>query len=165
MTDAHLHLVVNHFPIIGTILGFGVLFAGIALKNNTVKNVSYTLFVVAAIFAALSMGTGEGAEEMVEHMPNIGKKIIHEHEEIAEKLAIVLYVLGVVSLLGLYTNIKNHTKAKLISYVVLVIAAIGIYLAQKAGTTGGEIRHTEIRANATDTINSLTTEEQEEEAE
>ncbi|MGL2964631.1 hypothetical protein ACSVH2_12485 [Flavobacterium sp. RSB2_4_14] len=163
MNDAHLHLVVNHFPIIGTILGFGVLLAGIVLKNNTVKNVSYLLFVVAAIFAAFSMGTGEGAEEMVEDMPNIGKKIIHEHEEIAEKLAIVLYVLGVISLLGLYTNIKNHTKAKLISYVLLVIAAIGIFLAQKAGTTGGEIRHTEIRANATDTMNSVPTEELEEE--
>ena len=162
MTDAHLHLVVNHFPIIGTIFGFGILLAGIVLKNNTVKNVSYVLFIIAAIFAAFSMGTGEGAEEAVEDMPNIGKQIIHEHEEIAEKLALVLYVLGVVSLLGLYTNFKNQTKAKLISYVALVTAAVGVFLAQQVGTTGGEVRHTEIRANATDTINSVPTEEQEE---
>jgi hypothetical protein len=33
------------------------------------------------------------AEEMVEDMPNIGKQIIHEHEELAEKLAILLYAL------------------------------------------------------------------------
>ncbi len=157
MNDAHLHLVVNHFPIIGTILGFGILLAGIVLKNNTVKNVSYVLFIVAAIFAAFSMGTGEGAEEAVEEMPNIGKQIIHEHEEIAEKLAIVLYALGVISLLGLYTNIKNHTKAKLISYLVLTIAAVGVFLAQQVGTTGGEIRHTEIRANAN--ASSVTTPE------
>jgi uncharacterized membrane protein len=162
MTDAHLHLVVNHFPIIGTIFGFGILLAGIVLKNNTVKNVSYVLFIIAAIFAAFSMGTGEGAEEAVEDMPNIGKQIIHEHEEIAEKLALVLYVLGVVSLLGLYTNFKNNTKAKLISYVALVTAAVGVFLAQQVGTTGGEVRHTEIRANATDTINTVPTEEQEE---
>jgi hypothetical protein len=108
------------------------------------------------------MGTGEGAEEAVEEMPNIGKQIIHEHEEIAEKLALVLYVLGVVSLLGLYTNFKNHTKAKLISYIALVTAAVGVFLAQQVGTTGGEVRHTEIRANATDTINTVPTEEQEE---
>jgi uncharacterized membrane protein len=163
MTDAHLHLVVNHFPIIGTIFGFGILIAGIVLKNNTVKNVSYVLFIIAAIFAAFSMGTGEGAEEAVEEMPNIGKKIIHEHEEIAEKLALVLYVLGVISLLGLYTNIKNHTKAKLISYVALTIAAVGVFLAQQVGTTGGEVRHTEIRTNTTDTIGNTTTAEQEDE--
>lgn len=145
MTDAHYHLVVNHFPIIGTILGTGILIAGVFLKNNTIKNVSYVLFLISAGFAALSMATGEGAEEMVEDMPNIGKHIIHEHEEMAEKLALVLYVLGVVSILGLYTNIKNHSKARLISFLALVIAMVAVFLGQQTGTSGGEIRHTEIR--------------------
>jgi uncharacterized membrane protein len=63
--------VVNHFPIIGTIFGFGIVVAGLIFKNNSVKNVAYILFIVAAIFAAFSMGTGEGAEELVEKMPNI----------------------------------------------------------------------------------------------
>lgn len=145
MNDAHLHLVVNHFPIIGTIFGFGILLAGIILRNNAVKNVSYVLFIIAAIFAAFSMKTGEGAEEMVEDFPNIGKQIIHEHEELAEKLALILYVLGVISVVGIYTNIKNHCKAKLVSFLTLIIAIIGVFLAQQVGFSGGEIRHTEIR--------------------
>lgn len=148
MNDAHLHLVVNHFPIIGTIFGFGIVVAGLIFKNNSVKNVAYILFIVAAIFAAFSMGTGEGAEELVEKMPNVGKQIIHEHEELAERLALVLYTLGVISLLGLYTNFKNHIKSKLISYLALAIAAVGVFLAQQVGTSGGEVRHTEIRTNA-----------------
>lgn len=148
MNDAHLHLVVNHFPIIGTILGLGILVTGIILKNNTVKSTAYALFVIAAIFAAFSMGTGEGAEELVEDMPSVGKQIIHEHEEMAEKLAIVLYVLGVISLGGLFLNYKNHAKANLVSYVAVVVAFVGVFFAQQTGTTGGEIRHTEIRANA-----------------
>jgi hypothetical protein len=57
--------------------------------------------------------TGEGAEEMVERFPGIGKAIIHEHEELAEKLAIVLYLLGAISVLGIILNIKNHAKANL----------------------------------------------------
>lgn len=152
MNDAHLHLVVNHFPIIGTILGLGILITGIILKNNTVKSTAYVLFIVAAIFAAFSMATGEGAEELVEDMPSIGKQIIHEHEEMAEKLAIILYVLGAVSLAGLFLNYKKHTKAQLISYVALIIAIAGVFFAQQTGTTGGEIRHTEIRVNAVPTI-------------
>jgi uncharacterized membrane protein len=153
MNDAHLHMVVNHFPIIGTIFGFGILIFGLILKNKTLQNTSYVLFIVAAIFGALSMGTGEGAEELVEDMPNIGKQIIHEHEELAEKLAVLLYVLGGLSLIGLYLNFKNNAKAKLLSFFVLVIAAVGLFLVQKVGTSGGEIRHTEIRANAS-TLNS-----------
>lgn len=165
MTDAHYHLVVNHFPIIGTILGLGILIYGILFKNNTLKNVSYVLFIVAATFAAFSMATGEGAEEMVEDMPNIGKQIIHDHEEMAEKLALVLYVLGAVSLLGLYANIKNHSKAKLVSFLALVIALVGVFLAQQVGTTGGEIRHTEIRANATNAKQNTNTQAEKSEEE
>jgi len=146
-------MVVNHFPIIGTIFGFGILIFGLVLKNKTLINTSYVLFIIAAIFAVFSMGTGEGAEELVEDMPNIGKQIIHEHEELAEKLAIVLYVLTGLSLLGLYLNFKNNAKAKLLSFLILGIATAGLFLAQKVGTSGGEIRHTEIRANAS-TLNS-----------
>jgi uncharacterized membrane protein len=147
MNDAHLHMVVNHFPIIGTILGLGILITGIILKNNILKSTAYALFIVAAVFAAFSMGTGEGAEELVEDMPSIGKQIIHEHEEMAEKLAIILYVLGTISLVGLFLNYKKHAKAQLVSYLALIIAIVGVFFAQQTGTTGGEIRHTEIRAN------------------
>ena len=152
MNDAHLHLAVNHFPIIGTILGLGILFSGMILKNNSVINTAYALFIVSVIFAAFSMGTGEGAEEAVEDMATVGKKVIHEHEEMAEKLAILLYVLAVISIGGIYLNIKNHAKAKLVSYAALLLAIIGVFLAQQTGTTGGEVRHTEIRNDAGQTV-------------
>jgi len=155
MNDAHLHLVVNHFPIIGTILGLGILIAGMILKNNSVKNTAYVLFIVAAIFAAFSMGTGEGAEEMVEDMTSVGKQIIHKHEEMAEKLAIALYVLGVISLAGLYLNFKKHAKSQLVSYVAVIIAIISVFFAQQTGTTGGEVRHTEIRPNTIQTLGGV----------
>ena len=157
MNDAHLHMVVNHFPIIGIILGFGILIAGMFFKNNSVVNTAYSLFIVGAIFAFASMQTGEGAEEMVEDMPSVGKKIIHIHEEMAEKLALVLYFLGLISIAGLYTNSKNHSKAKLVSFLALTVAAVGIFLGKETGTTGGEVRHTEIRSdsgNAND-VNTL----------
>ena len=148
MNDAHLHLLVNHFPIIGTIFGLGILITGMLLKNNSVKNTAYILFIVAAIFSAFSMGTGEGAEELVEDLPNIGKQIIHEHEEIAEKFAIIMYATGLFGLLSLYTSIKNHKLAKTISLITLVLALMAAIFAKSVGTTGGEIRHTEIRSNS-----------------
>ncbi|MGL5111606.1 MAG: hypothetical protein ACRC6O_03085 [Flavobacterium sp.] len=145
MNEAHVHLVVNHFPIIGTILGFGVLVFGLILKNNSVKNTAFFLFIVAAVFAAVSMNTGEGAEELVEDMPTIGREIIHEHEEMAEKLALALYVLGVTSAVGFYLDYKKAKHSNLVAYFAIVIAIVAVILAQQTGTTGGEIRHTEIR--------------------
>ena len=152
MNDAHLHLVVNHFPIIGTIFGFGILVTGLVLKNKTIINTAYILFIAAAVFALASMATGEGAEEMVEDFPSVGKRIIHEHEEMAEKLAVVLYVLGAISILGLVLNIKNHSKAKLITIVALAISVVAVILGKETGTTGGEVRHTEIRTDTSGVI-------------
>lgn len=162
MTDAHLHLIVNHFPIIGTIFGLGILISGMVLKSNTTKNIAYVLFIVSAVFAFLSMYTGEGAEEMVEDFPNIGKKIIHDHEELGEKLALITYALGLISIGGLFMNNKNHAKANLVSYVAVVVAVVAVILAKEVGTSGGEIRHTEIRENA-GSVSAAGIEENEEE--
>ena len=148
MNDAHLHLVVNHFPIIGIIFGLGILITGIFIKNNTVKNTAYFIFIVAAMFAFAAMYTGEGAEEIVEDMPTIGHQVIHEHEELAEKFAILAYILGIFSIIGFYLNLKSQLKARLFSFVILTTAIIATILSSQVGTSGGEIRHTEIRANA-----------------
>ena len=147
MNDAHLHMVVNHFPIIGTIFGLGILVTGMFMKNNTLKNTAYILFAIAAIFAALSMYNSEGAEELVEDMPNIGHQIIHEHEEIAEKFAIIMYATGFFGLLSLFASYKKYRFATIFSYITLALALVAGVLTKSVGTTGGEIRHTEIRAN------------------
>ncbi len=148
MNDAHLHLLVNHFPIVGTILGLGVLMAGMISKKDAVKNTANYLFIVGALFALASIATGDGAAELVEDMPNVGHKIIHEHEEMAENFAVVMYILGLCSLLGIYFNHKNHVKAKLVTSITLIIAVVAVVFSTLVGTSGGEIRHTEIRTDS-----------------
>jgi uncharacterized membrane protein len=152
MNDAHLHLVVNHFPIIGTIFGLGILITGLLLKNNSVKNIAYSLLVVAAVFAALSMGTGEGAEEMVEDLPSVGKQIIHEHEELAEKFALVLYATGALALIALFLSYKKNSLEKYMALATVGLALVAVVLAKEVGTSGGEIRHTEIRNEASQPV-------------
>ncbi|MFV8392170.1 hypothetical protein [Flavobacterium sp. LB2P6] len=148
MNDAHLHMVVNHFPIIGTIFGIGILVTGLLLKNNSVINTAYVLFIITAIFGILSMSTGEGAEEIVEDFPEIGKAIIHEHEELAEKFALVLYVTGVFSLISLIAAIKKFRLATVFSIITLILALISGIVSINVGTSGGKIRHIEIREDS-----------------
>jgi uncharacterized membrane protein len=155
-------MVVNHFPIIGTILAIGILIAGLLSKNRSIINTSYVLFVIGAIFGILSMNTGEGAEELVEDMPGIGWKIIHEHEELAEKMALLLDILGVLSLVGFYLQYKKNAKEKLVSYIILLIGIASLFVIQKVGTSGGEIRHTEIRKDFSNTTIEKETSDHEE---
>ncbi|UQD57036.1 DUF2231 domain-containing protein [Flavobacterium sp. K5-23] len=145
MNDAHLHLLVNHFPIITTVLAIGILITGLLLKNDAVKNTAYILFIVAAIFGYFSMETGEGAEKLVEDMPNIGRDIIHEHEELAEKFVLILYATAIFSALSLITSIKKQKSSLIFSILTLVLSLLTGFLSINVGTSGGEIRHTEIR--------------------
>jgi cobalamin synthase len=139
MNDAHLHLVVNHFQLLEPFFGLGILIGGSLFKTMRSKKYSYVLFIVAAVLHLLSMYTGEDAEEMVEDMPNIGKQIIHEHEELAENflIALSLYLASLFSLL-------EKIIMLILSYITLIFfgnAVLGSFM----GTSGGEIRHTEIR--------------------
>ncbi len=143
MNDAHLHLLINHFPIVGTVFGLGILIFGIIQKNKSVQNTAYIIFIICMILGKVSMFTGEKAEDIVENL-GISHDLIHEHEEQAETYMKLAYALGVISIISLLANVKKHPKSKLFSILTLTLAAVAIFLSKSVGTSGGEIRHTEI---------------------
>lgn len=51
MNDAHIHLIVNHLPIVGVLIGFLVLLFGYILKNHQVKTTSQAIFIFSALTA------------------------------------------------------------------------------------------------------------------
>jgi uncharacterized membrane protein len=146
MNGAHFHLVVNHFPIILPVIGILVMLAGLLFKSEPVQKTAFFLFVSGSVATFAAMASGEGAEEVVEKMAEISKDFIHRHEEAAETFAILNYILGVVSLAGLWAGFTKKSFFKAIAIAAVCLAAITMYFAQKTGTTGGEIRHTEIRS-------------------
>ena len=147
MNGAHFHLVVNHLPIIFPIVGLIVLAVGIGFKSEMVKRTAYFVFSIGAITAAIAMNSGEGAEEIVENIPGVTENLIHEHEEAAELFALLSYVFWAFSLVALWSSWKNKSYNVLLSYLVAVFAILLIFLGKQTGTSGGEIRHTEIRSN------------------
>lgn len=150
--DAHYHLLLNHLPILGTLIGLLTLVAGFLFKNVWIKRTGLGILVFACISAFPANLTGEGAEEMVEDMPGVTKAIIHEHEEIAEKFILLTSALGLLSLITLFLDIKNKPFAKYGYLLVLAVSGVVFAVSFKLGISGGEIRHTEIRAsNANDT--------------
>jgi uncharacterized membrane protein len=145
MNPAHLHLIFNHFPIIIPIIGFLVMLVGFAIRSELLKRTALGLFILGALFTLPAFGTGEDAEELIENLPGIEEKYIESHEEAAEIFAYLSYGLGAFSLIGFWANWKQKPLANSISVAVLLLAVVVLFFAKEAGTTGGEIRHPEIR--------------------
>jgi uncharacterized membrane protein len=148
MNTAHFHLLVNHFPIVGLVISTGIFLVGIVRKNNSLQQTAYVLFILVACAAAVSMNTGEGAEEIAENFAQVTHHLIHEHEEWAEKFALLTYLLAVGSMVNYYFSIKKNALQNKLNYVLLLIALGACLLSKPVGTSGGEIRHTEIRTES-----------------
>ena len=145
MNDAHLHLVVNHLPIIIPMAALIVLILGLIIKSEVVKRTAYFLFVVGAICTISAFASGEGAEEIAENLPGVKEQLIHEHEENAEAFALFNYALGLISIVAIWASWKQKSFAKWLSILILALALVVIFKGREVGTSGGEIRHTEIR--------------------
>lgn len=147
MNGAHWHLVVNHLPIIFPIVGVILMITGLISKSEAVKRTAFMIFIIGALTAIAAMNTGEGAEEVVEKIAGISENYIETHEETAETFALLSYILGGLSLLGLWISFKHKSFSNILSFFTLAFALVVLYFGKEAGTTGGEIRHTEIRSN------------------
>lgn len=145
MNAAHFHLMVNHLPIIFPVVGAIVLAVGIYFKNESIKRTSFLIFFLGGVTTAFAMFSGEGAEEIAEKIPGITKKIIHEHEESAEVFAIFNYIFGLLAAFNIWASLKGKLYAKYLNYAIIAGLLIVLFLAKQTGTSGGEIRHTEIR--------------------
>ncbi|WP_339612082.1 hypothetical protein [uncultured Planktosalinus sp.] len=149
MDDVHLHLALNHFPVIGLVIGILVLLVGFLLRKDQVKATALGIFIFSALMAIAANYTGEGAEDLVETMPGISEQYIETHEDKAEVFLTLILVLGGVSLVTLFLAVKK-IKWAVYGYILVVLLALATaFAAKEVGTSGGEIRHSEIRADGT----------------
>ncbi|MDA3881527.1 MAG: hypothetical protein PF436_14140 [Prolixibacteraceae bacterium] len=146
MNEAHFHLMVNHFPIIFPIVGVIVLITGLISKSEAAKRIAYLIFTIGALTAIAAMTTGEGAEDIVEKINGVSESYIETHEEVAGTFALLSYILGGLSIFGLWASFKQKSFSNIFSLVILVFSFVVLFFGYKTGTAGGEIRHSEIRS-------------------
>jgi uncharacterized membrane protein len=151
MDQTHIHLLITHLPIFGSILGALVLAHGLWTKSNQTKIASYNILILSAIGAGIAYLTGEGAEETVENMQGVVEATIKQHEEFALFALISLLILGVTSMAGLFLTLKKSPLIRVTAFVILFISFISFGLVARTGYLGGQIRHTEI--NSTSNLN------------
>jgi uncharacterized membrane protein len=147
MNGAHLHLLLNHAPIYATAFGLLILLIGLIRKSKDIKNMGLLLFVIAALVMIPTFLSGKQAPRIVKELPGVTKSLIHNHAESAEVAFIAVGILGALSLLSLFLNLREGgTPPWLFVLCFLLSIFVSVSMAYTANL-GGQIRHTEIRSD------------------
>lgn len=145
MNAAHVHLLLNHIPILGTIFGLLVLGYGMLRKSDEIQKTSLGVFVITALLTIPVYLAGDGAAEIVGNLPGVSTAIIQQHDKAATITLIAIEILGAVSLFGLLLSWCSRDLRNWMTLGVLILAMISGGLGAWTGSIGGQIRHTEIR--------------------
>jgi len=144
MDATHIHLLLNHIPILGSLFALCLLLYGLIRKNASLEQAGLVTFVIAGLFALPVFFSGEDAEDAVEKLAGVSEFFIEEHEDLALIALWAIIVTAVLSLIGLYTY---HTKKRSVPLraAIVIAAIVSFAMMTLTGSHGGKIRHSEIR--------------------
>lgn len=148
MNGAHLHLLVNHVPVLGLVFGLALLAAALFRRSTELTRASLVVFVLAGIAGIVVYLTGEPAEDTVEKVAGITEGLIGRHEDAALAATIGSGVLGAWALFGLAGFRRLATLPRWFTSSSLVLALVAAVMMGWTANLGGQIRHSEIRAGA-----------------
>jgi uncharacterized membrane protein len=145
---AHLHLLVNHAPIFGSLFAFALLIVSYFTSADVLRRTAFVVLVATGIAGAVADLSGDAAEDAVRGLPGIKRELIDAHSHMGDKAYILGIILGVLALIALWRWRRRPVPAGITHAAVLATAFVGgafVY----TGLLGGQIRHTEVRPGAT----------------
>lgn len=80
MNGAHLHLMINHFPVVGLLFGLVMLVVAQLRRNSDLARTGLVALVIIAIITIPAYLTGEPAHDVVQHLTGISEEVLERHE-------------------------------------------------------------------------------------
>jgi hypothetical protein len=148
MDGTHLHLLVNHLPILGAFGAVVLLLVSLGYGRAVLERTALALLVVVGIAAGAAKFSGEPAEDTVRGLPGVTRDAIEEHAELGDNAFIAAALLGVLSVAALI-RWRQTPLPRAAAYGALGGALLLSGTMAYVGLLGGQIRHTEVRPGAT----------------
>lgn len=148
MTATHLHLLLNHAPVFGSVVGLVLLAMAAWRKSEELKKTAFGFFVAVALLAIPVYLTGEPAEETVKTLPGVSNAVVEQHEEAAIAAFTGVILMGVAGLAGLTASRGGRIAPRWFVSTMLGASLIVVTLVGWTAHLGGQVRHSEIRSAA-----------------
>ncbi len=147
MNAAHLHLAVNHFPVVLFAFGTLLLLASFFLKNNFWLKAACLVIVSAAVFSVPAYVSGEGAEHYLEKL-GTAEAIIEPHEKSAKVAFGAGLVTGAIALVVMFAAVTGNRFLRPLTMGLVVAVALTSGAFFFTSFQGGRIVHAEIRGGS-----------------
>jgi len=148
MNLAHVHLLLNHFPVIGTLLGLGLYVGSMMGKSEDLKRAGLVVFLGIALLSIPTYLSGNAAQQAIKNLPGISQTLIVAHQDAALLAYVFMEVTGAFAWFGLWQLRRNSRLGPGAFYAVLFLSVVTAGLMANAANIGGAIRHSEILAGS-----------------
>ena len=147
LDPAYVHLLLNHFPIVGTIACILLIIAAFFTRSSHLANAGLIGLVLLALITIPVFLTGEPAEEKVEHLPGVVHDTIEEHEDAGKFALIGMLITGAFALVALFMA-RRRPASRVWLGITLVVSLWALSVVARTAYLGGKIRHTEMHGAA-----------------
>ena len=145
----HLHLLLNHVPTIGTLIGLGVFVLSFVRQSDHLKHVSLEVLYLIALATLPAYISGLAAQATIVDRPGVSAEAIVAHHDGALIAFMLIEITGFVAWLGLWQYRRLSRMAVWVSPAILVLGVLTLAMVSSAATIGGQIRHPEIMLDET----------------
>ena len=144
MNPAHLHLLLNHFPIIGSIIGLFLLLGALLGSSEELKKAALVLLLVLALLSIPTYLSGNAAQSQIQDLPGVSASLIDAHQNAALLAYVCIEISGAIAWFGLWQLRRTSRTDRGVLWAALLFSAVTAVLMANAGNLGGQIRHSEI---------------------
>lgn len=145
MNFAHLHIVLNHLPSLGTLFAVGLFSLSVIKKNDELKKFSLEILVVMALLVLPTYMSGNASQKILESRSEIPKGIIEVHQNSAMVTLILMTLTGTFAWFGLWQFRRFARPGNWNTAAVLICSILTTVFILRTANLGGDISHTEIR--------------------
>jgi len=130
MNAAYLHLLVNHFPLVLSVVGALAALLALFTKHRTTWTFALGALVLAAITVYPAVFTGERSEDAMQSVWYVSGDAVHEHEEAAEFALWATLATGVVAIGAIWRERTAYTGGRTIlaspGWLRALVALLGV---------------------------------------
>jgi uncharacterized membrane protein len=145
---AHLHLLLNHVPTVGSVVALGLLLLALVRRDEPLQRAGLeVLFVIAVLTLPVYM-SGVGAHQKLRNRPDVSDNAdtaIRVHQDAAFAGFTVTEFAGFVAWIALWQTRRRGRAARGLVPAATLLSIVALALMARAAALGGEIRHPEIQ--------------------